>query len=528
MLGMFVTALNTTVIAPALNIIATDLGSPDQQAWIATAYLLAFVTCQALAGKFSDIFGRKPILLFGLFLFVGGSLVSALTPNMPGIIAGRTIQGLGAGCNMAMSFVLVVDLAPIHIRPRFQSALVVNFGLANVVGTLIGGVFVDRLSWRWDFWFNVIVGSAAFLIDLVLLKETVDLKGVSMREKLKRIDMLGTLLVIGFVCCLLLALSWGKMYGWGSGHSIGPFVAAGVAFIVLAIVETRMAKEPVVPPELLLNPSVAIFYMYVFCFGLGFVSTLYYGPIMYQAVFGAASIESGVRLVPYMSCLIVSSVSSGIMLNRFPYVKFYIVIGAICNIVGFGLFYTVNEYSNWAQQACYIMLCGFSFGLSQQNCLFGVQTCAPKKYIAVATSLNQFFMMLSCAVGVAICDTLFREFLKQEFSTVDPSILNVAVKYGANSNYLYIRDMPLEYQQPVIHLYMVALHKVFTLPLVVAGIAVICAVCAKNVKYGANKPPQSSETQQENSDPKDDLKQDDTNRTLGNEDTEDKKQASIV
>lgn len=135
--------------------------------------------------------------------------------------------------------------------------------------------------------------------------------------------------------------------------------------------------------------------------------------------------------------------------------------------------------------------------------------------------------------GVAICDTLFREFLKEELSTIDPSILSVAAKYGADTNYLYIRNMPSEYQQPIIHVYMASLHKVFTMPLVVAGIAVICALCTRNVKYGASKPTQSSTAEQDKPattcDPQDiDLKQDDTNRTIGDEEIEEKKPASVV
>ncbi|KAI9320221.1 major facilitator superfamily domain-containing protein [Dichotomocladium elegans] len=487
---MFVTALNTTVIAPAMTRIATDLGAPDQLTWIATAYLLAFVTSQGLAGKFSDIFGRKPIYLFGIFLFVLGSIVNAVTQNMPGMIAGRTVQGLGAGSIMAMSFVLVADLVPVEKRPRFQSALSVNFGLANVVGTLIGGVFVQRSTWRWDFWFNVILGGIAFIIIILLLEEPLDLEGVSFREKFKRIDIAGTFLLIAFVCCLLLGLCWGRIYGWSSGHAIGPFVAAGVSLIVLGIVESKFAKEPVIPLELLGNPAVSIFYLYVFCFGLGFVATLYYSPILYQSVFGADSIDSGVRLVPYMCSLIISSVGSGYFLSLIPYVKLYIVIGSIFNIIGFGLFWTVNEQSNWGQQACYLMFCGFSFGLSQQNCLFGVQTAAPKKYIAVATGLNQFSLMLSCAIGVAISDTLYREFLKDQLMSVSPDVLAIASQYGATSNYLFIRNMPVEIQQPIIHAYMVALNKMFIMPLVVAGIAVVCALLAKNVRYGS---PQSQQ-----------------------------------
>ncbi|KAI9490679.1 major facilitator superfamily domain-containing protein [Zychaea mexicana] len=487
-LAMFMISLNTTVIAPAMSIITTDLTDDvSLQTWIATAYLLAFNSSQPLSGKFSDIFGRKPILIFGIFVFFAGSLINALTPNMQGLIAGRTVQGLGGGCVMTIAYVLVPDLAPLHLRPRFQSGLTVVYGLASVVGTLIGGAFVDKLTWRWDFWLNVILGGTALIIVTLLLKEPTKIENTSFFAKLKRIDFLGVILVISFVCCLLLALNWGRAYGWSSGHSLGPFIAAAVSLVGLIVVEGWVAAEPLLPPEIILNPAISIFYLYIICLGLGFIGTLYYGPIMFQAVFGADSTGSGIHLIPYMACLIVASIGSGLVLPLFPYVKFYLMLASVCNIIGFGLFYTVNENSSWAQQSCYLMLCGFAFGLSQQNTIMGVQSAADKKYIAVATALTNFFMMLACSIGVAICETMFQLFLAHQLSTIDPDTLAVAHEYGADSNYLYLKNMPADTQQPLIHAYMNALNKVFIMPLVAAGVAVICAFAAKNTRFGASE-----------------------------------------
>ncbi|KAG2222063.1 hypothetical protein INT45_007949, partial [Circinella minor] len=487
-LAMFMISLNTTVIAPAMSIITTDLtNNISLQTWIATAYLLAFNISMPLSGKFSDIFGRKPILVFGVFIFFIGSLINALTPNMQGLIAGRTVQGLGGGCVMTIAYVLVPDLAPLHLRPRFQSGLTVIYGLASVVGTLIGGVFVQKLSWRWDFWLNLILGGVALLIIIVLLEEPTVIQKTSFTSKLKRIDYLGTLFVIFFVGCLLIALNFGQSYGWSNPHSFGPFIGAGISLIGLIIVEGWVAAEPLLPPEIILNPAITIFYFYIICIGLGFIATLYYGPILFQSVFGADSTESGIHLVPYMGCLIVASVGSGFALPHFPYMKFYLMLASICNIIGFGLFRLVNENSSWAQQSCYFMLCGFAFGLSQQNTIMGVQTVADKKLIAVATSLTNFFMMLSCSVGVAICQTLYGLFLSHELSLVDPEILSVAHQYGADTNYLYLKNMPDETQPPMIHAYMQALRNVFYMPLVAAAVGVICALGAKNTRFGGSK-----------------------------------------
>ncbi|CAO3593223.1 unnamed protein product [Absidia cylindrospora] len=206
-IAMFCVSLNTTVVAPAMSIIATDLNALEQQTWVATAYLLIFNAIQPISGKFSDIFGRKPILLFGLFMFCIGSLINSLANQMTILIAGRTVQGLGGGCIMSLAFILITDLSPPHLRPRFQSLLTVIYGLASCVGPLIGGAFVDHVSWHWDFWLNVILSVISFVLIAWLLKEPVKLENSTLYDKIKRIDWLGTLFSLGFVCCLLLALN---------------------------------------------------------------------------------------------------------------------------------------------------------------------------------------------------------------------------------------------------------------------------------------------------------------------------------
>ncbi|KAI9249793.1 major facilitator superfamily domain-containing protein [Phascolomyces articulosus] len=475
----------STVVAPAMSIIATELEAFKEQSWIATAYLVAVNSSQPLAGKFCEIFGRKPILLIGQIFLLGGSIICALTPSINGLIPGRTIQGFGAGIIMSMAFIIITDMTPLLWRPRVQSILIATYGLANVVGPLIGGALVDHLTWRWDFWLTVMLGGSAFLIVLFLFQETTQIKDEPMKSKFKRIDFLGSVFSIGFITCLLLALSWGPQYGWDDMHVIGSFAAAGGAFIFLVISEGWIAKEPLIPHHIMLNPSIALYFLNMACLGIGFIGTLFFGPILFQSVFGATSSESSIRLIPFMGCLIVGSFLSSFLMRRIPYFKFYIVVGAACNVVGYGLFQTVDENSNWGQQAGFLTFCGLAAGLSQQNCILGVQTIVKKEDMAVATSLTNFLMLLASAVGVAVFQVLFSEFVKDELELVNPQILGVAQQYGALQNYLYIRNMPLEAQGPIIHAYANALNHVFLLPLGAAGLSVIFALFLKNVRFGA-------------------------------------------
>ncbi|KAI7905453.1 major facilitator superfamily domain-containing protein [Cokeromyces recurvatus] len=481
---MFMMSLNSTVVAPAMSIIATDLNALEQQTWIATSYLVAVNSFQPLSGKFSDIFGRKAVFMFGIVFFFIGSLINALSKNISMLIAGRTIQGFGGGGVMSMAYILVTDVCPVNLRPRFQSMLAVVYGIASVVGPLLGGAFVDHASWHWDFWLNVILAAIAFIIIFFYLNETQNTKETSLKDKIKRIDWLGSVFSIGFIVCLLLALNWGASYGWSDAHSIGPFVGAGVSLIGLIISEGWLAKEPLLPAKVLLNPPVTMVYGYMLTLGLTFTGTLYFGPIYFQSVFGANSTESGLRLIPFMVCLIGGSVGCSILLRKFPSTKYYLIIGSACNLLGYGLFYTVNESSTWGQQAGYLAFCGFSFGLSQQNAILTVQSCVELKDIAVATSSNNFFMMLASSVGIAIYQVLYKTFLTDEFAKLPLEVLAIANKYGALRNFLYIREMPLEIQKPVIHAYSQALHKVFILPIAAAGVGFILTLFFKNVRYG--------------------------------------------
>lgn len=238
------------------------------------------------------------------------------------------------------------------------------------------------------------------------------------------------------------------------------------------------------PGRVILNPSVTIVYAYMMCLGLTFIGTLYFGPIYYQAVFGADSTQSGLRLIPFMVCLIGGSVGGGFLVRKIPYVKYFVVIGACSNLLGYGLFYTVNENSTWGQQAGYLAFCGFAFGMSQQNCILTVQSSVEKRDLAVATSSCNFFMMLASSIGIAIYQALYSVFLKAQFMGLDPTVLATANQYGALQNFLYIRNMPAEIQAPVIHAYSAAIHNLFILPIGAAGLGVICTLFFKNVRYG--------------------------------------------
>lgn len=243
----------------------------------------------------------------------------------------------------------------------------------------------------------------------------------------------------------------------------------------------------------MLNPTCASVYLYMICLGLTFICALYFGPTYFQAVFGADSTQSGIRLIPFMVCLITGSVASGLLVRVFPYTKYYIVVAAASNVLCYGLFYTVNENSNWGQQAGYLTFGGLAFGLSNQNAILTVQSAVELKDIAVATSCVNFFLMLASSIGVSIYQALMSTFLKAQYAHLSTDIIVKVNEYGALENYLYIRNMPVDLQKPVIHAFALAMRNLFIIPLVSASLSLIVALLFKNVRYGPSKSPSPNE-----------------------------------
>ncbi|KAI8583459.1 hypothetical protein K450DRAFT_169716 [Umbelopsis ramanniana AG] len=487
--SMFMASLNSTVIAPAMGKISSQLNDIEDATWIATAYLVAFNATQPLYGKFSDIFGRKVVIQVAIFLFFIGSIVNALATSMGMLIAGRTVQGLGGGGVISICYIIIADISPVDMRPRYQALMMVIYGVASVVGPLIGGAFVDHVSWRWDFWLNVILSVVAFTIITVFLKLPVEGPS-SFRDKMKRIDWLGIAFSILFVVLLLLALSWGGVkYAWNSPHVIACFVASGVSLIILGFVEGYVAKEPLIPFPVLLNPAIAIIYIFTFFVAFGFIGTLYFGPVIFQSVYGADSTTSGLRLLPYMVniiliCMIAASIGSGFFIPIVKRVKPFIVAGAALNLLGYGLFYTLNPGSNYGQQTGYLSFAGLGFGFTMQNCIVAVQNSSEKKYLAVATSLNSFFMTLASAIGIAIYQTAMNVIIAGELESADPAAVQAAEAIGAIANYTAIGLLPEQFRKIIVDVFSVTLHKVFIIPLVTAGGAFIVSLFIKNDRFG--------------------------------------------
>src|SRR5205814_4733192 len=304
MLGMFLAALDQTMVSTALPTIVGQLGGLSHLSWVVTSYLLASTVSTPIYGKLGDMFGRKPVFLAAIVIFLAGSMLAGLSQSMIQLISFRALQGAGAGGLMVGAQAIIGDIVPPRERGRYMGFIGSVFAVASVAGPLLGGFFVDSVSWRWVFYVNLPVGIAALFVvatRLHLPRHTVR----------KPVDWLGFAMLTAAVACLILMTSWGgSQYPWGSATIIG--LGAGAVVLATAfLLWERRAPDPLIPPRLFSSRVFDVANATGFIVGLAMFGALTFLPLYLQVVRGASPTTSGLLLVPLMGGLLTASILSG-------------------------------------------------------------------------------------------------------------------------------------------------------------------------------------------------------------------------
>ncbi|KAF9331708.1 hypothetical protein BG006_005433 [Podila minutissima] len=478
MLGVFLSSLDQTIINVCTNKIASEFNSLTEIPWVGTAYLLTSTCFQPLYGKFSDIFGRKPTFLFSITVFLVGSALCGAAQSMIMLIVARGIAGIGAGGIMSMVMIIITDIVSLRDRGKYQGMIGAVFGLSSVIGPLLGGVFTDKASWRWAFFINLPIGAItlAVVIKLLHLPHAVG----SLGEKIKRIDILGSItLIIGLVM-ILLPLNWGgSTYEWNSPIIIGLLVGGFAVIGIFLLIEWKQALEPIIPFYLFKTRTNNAVFLTSFFVGMGFFGIMFFMPLYFQIVRQESATASGLEMLPLIVGLLVTSIGSGIMVSKYGQFRPFIWIGLILSTTGTGLLVLLHEDSSRGEIIAYLFINGCGLGFSMQTLMIAIQSAVATKDIAVATANATFFRTVGSVFGVAISGTVFNNAVQKHLS---PLILeNPAIQIVIADSYKIPSFEPaLEAQ--ILHAYMLSLRSAFTICTPFMGLAFICSLAIQHNK----------------------------------------------
>jgi EmrB/QacA subfamily drug resistance transporter len=415
MLGMFLAALDQTIVSTALPTIVGDLGGLNHLSWVVTSYLLAATVSTPIYGKLGDMLGRKPVFLAAILIFLAGSMLAGLSESMGELIGFRALQGIGAGGLMVGAQAIIADIVPPRERGRYMGLIGSVFAVASVAGPLLGGFLVDNLSWRWVFYVNMPVGALAVLIVITRLH----LHTPAVRHK---IDVLGATLLSAGVAALTLLTTWGgNQYAWSSA----PIISLGVAGVALLAIfgwwETK-ASEPIVPLSLFRSRVFSVASAMGFTIGMAMFGAIVFIPVFLQLVYGASPTSSGLRMLPLMAGLLVAAIASGRTISRIGRYKPFPIAGTAVLVVGMFLLSRLRVDTEPWLASVYMLVVGVGIGLVMQVLVLVVQNDARRQNIGVATSIATFFRSVGGSFGVAIFGTIFASRLADELARLPASV----------------------------------------------------------------------------------------------------------
>ena len=453
MLGMFLAALDQTIVSTALPTIVGDLGGLNHLSWVVTSYLLASTISTPLYGKLGDMIGRKPIFLAAILIFLAGSMLAGLSQSMGELIGFRALQGMGAGGLMVGAQAIIADIVPPRERGRYMGLIGSVFALASVAGPLLGGFLVDSLSWRWVFYVNMPVGALAVLIVATRLH-------LHTPHTRHSIDYLGAALLSGAVGALILLTTWGgSEYAWGSGLIIGLGIAAAVLLATFIWWEGRTA-EPILPLELFRSRVFSVANAMGFTIGMAMFGAIIFIPLYLQLVYGASPTSSGLRLLPLMAGLLVAAIASGRVISRIGRYKAFPIAGTAILVGGMFLLSRLGVGTAPWLASLYMLVVGVGIGLVMQVLVLVVQNDVPARQIGVATSTATFFRSLGGSFGVAIFGTIFASRLAHELSGLPHSVA-ARLGSGVHLNPDQAKQLPPTVHADFLDAFAHSLHGVF-------------------------------------------------------------------
>jgi len=401
LLGMFLAALDQTIVGPVLPHIVSDLKGVDYYTWVVTIYLLTSTVTVPIYGKLSDLYGRKPLLMIGIVLFLIGSALSGLSQEMWQLVLFRGFQGLGAGALFPIALAIIGDLFTPAERGKYQGLFGAVFGIAFLIGPGLGGFLTDHLSWHWVFFVNIPIGIVALAVIWRLLPN------IRHVERAGEIDYLGVAtLTLGLVP-ILIGLTIAETGGFADPWVWG-WILVGFVFLAIFVVVEGRASEPVIPLHLFKGRTFTSSMISIFFATFGFGAAIIFLPLYFQIVEGASATESGYRLLPFLFGLILSSIVSGQIVSRTGRYKAVILVGLATLTLGLGLMTQLQVDTSDNLLSLWMFISGLGVGPTFAVFTIIVQNAVPFHELGAATSDLTLFRQIGTTVGIAFAYTLFR------------------------------------------------------------------------------------------------------------------------
>src|SRR3954454_18044061 len=455
-LGMFLAALDQTIVSTALPTIVGDLGGLEHLSWVVTSYLVASTASTPLYGKLGDTIGRKPMFQAAIVIFLAGSLLSGAAQTLDELILFRALQGVGAGGLMVGAQAIIGDIVPPRERGRYMGFIGSVFAVSSVLGPLLGGFFVGNLSWRWVFYVNLPIGILALFVVAAKLH-------LPRHTKHKPVDWLGFAMLTAAVVCLILMTSWGgSQYDWNAPTIIGLGIGA-VALAGTFMWWERRVEDPLIPPRLFSSRVFDVANATGFIVGLAMFGAPTFLPLYLQVVRGASPTTSGLLLVPLMGGLLTASILSGRWISNHGRYRAFPITGTAVLAIGMTLLTQLDVDTSKVLAAVFMVIIGVGIGLVMQVLVLVVQNDAPPGDLGAATSTAQFFRSIGGSVGVAVFGAIFASRLTSGLGSLPAG---VAQRIGAGGGSVQVspeqvHKLPARVREDFLTLFVHALHGAF-------------------------------------------------------------------
>jgi EmrB/QacA subfamily drug resistance transporter len=427
-MGMFLAALDQTIVSTAIKTIGNDLNGLQAQAWVTTAFLITSTIAAPLFGKLSDIYGRKRLFMLAIVIFVAGSALCGLATSMYELAAFRAFQGVGAGGIMPLALAVIGDIIPPRERARYQGYMMAVFASASVLGPVVGGLLsgahdlLGVAGWRWIFYINVPIAAIALLVIAKVLK-------LDYVRRERRIDWWGSvLLAVGLVPLLIIA-EQGQAWGWTSVRSFACYFLGSAGLALFVWTQHRMGDDALLPLRMFRSPTFSVASAQITIIGMAMFGGLAVIPLYLQIVKAASPTKSGLLLLPLVAGLMTASLVAGRLIARTGRYKIFPVVGSVFMVVGMGLLVTLRADTALWQTDIFMAVFGVGVGLNMQSLVLAMQNSVPASDMGVASAASTFFRSIGGTLGTAI-------FLSVLFSVADSKINGQYIETATDRTYL--------------------------------------------------------------------------------------------